>query len=253
MTNWLESEEKKKEEDALIEKLNDEKWSSLYNNLTSFFDLCKRLNTLRNSEALRIVYTSITGICYWYTIRFKDDYGDGDHIFYERVISFNYKENPERFELDVYLQEQHSHSYLTFPYKLFNAHRRYLYRKKIDIEDIINWDEEKRLHIIKWLLGELDKGIPSGNDYNMDGYLHWLNVPTESLPGKSNANPVFDYKTELDKLDKAIVLVKNTIVELNRWQMFRSDSEKRDQISRQEEKIIKIKLEILNLGKHILP
>lgn len=260
MTNWLESEEKKKEEDALKEKVRFERWSSLQgnlqNNLISFFDLCKRVNALRNCDKLKINYNGVTGINFYFITYAKRDYDAfSNYLYYERVIEFNYRENPERIELDVYFQEQYESSSSLFkePYQLFNKHPRHLYRKEINLDDVINWNEENKLNCIKWLIGELDTGkLPfSGYDDGWDSYIQWLNAPIEFLPGKSNIIPIFDFKTQLYKLEKDLGAAKETLVELDNWQLFRSDREKRNQISNQEEKIKNIKREISNLGMYI--
>lgn len=257
MTNWLESEENKRKEDSLKNRVKYDRLKSLDDNLKknliSFFDLCERVNALGKRD-IKINETGASGINFCFTVYSPDNtggYSGGTYLYYERVIKFIYREDPERLEVDVFFEEQLEQGSMRqkYPYRLYNKSGRLLYRKEINIEDIIIWDEEKKLNCIKWLIGETDTGEPfSGHKDKWKSYYHWLYAPIESLPGKSNVTPVFDYKLQLDKLEKDLISEKNTLVELNKWQLFRSEREKKNQIFDQETKIKKIESEIRYLG-----
>ena len=100
MANWLESEEKKKIEDAQERQKAFEKQkdfgNSLNNSLKNFFTFCSRVNVLKDDEKLKIEDSSIKGNFYEHIYRSYRD-NSQDIIYYEREICFYTTVNPKNY------------------------------------------------------------------------------------------------------------------------------------------------------------
>ena len=102
---------------------------------------------------------------------------------------FLYYGESEKLYLEVTLNEEVD-SQWSFKRRISGLYKRLLYSVEIDLEDIIQWEEDKMLTVIKWLLNEQDSFDNLGYSYNnfWSKYLEMHKVPVESLPGKLNDN-----------------------------------------------------------------
>lgn len=245
MSTWLESEEKKKKDNLQKEECAYKKNEYLDENLKKFYDLCKRVNGVRLSS-LDISTRAVIGkeFLVYYEDRCLHDY---IRITSKNEIQFNYVES-EGFLLDIYMNEIIDDFVYECGHK-YTKHQRLLFRKRVTIEDIINWSEEKMLNFIQWLIHESDSSQVNFNKAsNRYDYVQFLSSPTENLPGKENITVVFDIESELAKLNKELVIEKNILSDIKKWQFGRSESEKNEQLDKQNKIIYLIMGRIFNIG-----
>lgn len=180
MTNWLESEEMKFEENKKVELLkeqtkllNDQARIKTEDHLTSllkkFYDLCHRvikvkpgslmvskLKILGTNKAIIPKVTYITG---------KTKGNRYESLYHRRGINFSFL-NPDELIIDLLIESQQTGGNWEGQYSYKTEC--ILLRKKVIPQDIINWQEDKMLNTIQWLIleSELDlikESIPGEN------------------------------------------------------------------------------------------
>lgn len=191
MTNWLESEEIRKE---LEEKGNAivaneakirvqdlaEKEKILHETLILFYDLCNRVYKIKHSPTVSRLNIVGTSLYHLPTEHRKHIWGECNDCpptttHYEvtvhgfRGILFTVSES-EEINIIVYYDLQKTSTYSRYSEitktDLKNP-RRTIFRKKCLLEDISNWSEEKMLNTIRWIILEFDtfeENLPGENE-----------------------------------------------------------------------------------------
>lgn len=184
-TKWLESEEEKTalaekkrilESNAknILDKQRDEdriqKEEILKKNLGIFFNLCDRINKLDNNPYL----LSISNLKVFSKKDKKATNNWYDYYSDYREISFSITEtNQILIEIRCY-QERYRQSYLQ------ETIEKMLLSKKCLNQDILNWEEEKMISTIRWIIFQFDnikKNLPKPNE----GFIREINANNENL------------------------------------------------------------------------
>lgn len=226
MNNWLNEEERKQEIFIQHENLID-------TNLSAFYDLCIRVNKVKPGS-LSISRLKVLGNKS-FTIQENDSDGDGGRcgIWGKRGIKFSCSTS-DLILIEIYIDEYH-----------YNKDRELgdismqidsiKICKKCSYKDIFDWDEEKMLNVIKWLLLESD---------SINEYIQGKEVKSESTRHEMNL-----IKSKLSKLDNDLEDANKKLSLIEYFQIGRTKTEKANQINFQNSIINDILNEISILNK----
>jgi hypothetical protein len=173
MTNWLESEEQKKIIEENDEKnrtqIQSKKEEIIHNNLKTFYDLCDRVNKLK--YALKISRLNVTAFLhhnlpdrtetYYHSgIGFPGEYRQAT-IFVRgtREIYFSVSNNEIEITLFYNLDEHAISDNYGISYDLPQYPKKYkkeILKRYCSNQDLVNWQEEKMINTIRWIINELD-------------------------------------------------------------------------------------------------
>jgi len=257
----LESEEK-------IKKDFNKKTDILIANLKGFMDLCQRVNKVHPFSPLEINFeeTNVEGRSIKKEIRIRPcipRYDDSNYS-YEITHSINFLYVASN---DFFI-ELISRNYYGGDESIWHL----LYRKKIQIEELVSWNDENKMKLINWLNEDNEKSrtrVVNAKDFyceeywqNFDHfsaidyvqnsvhieYLRFLSIPTEYLPGKIDAIPDFDCRTHFPNIYKKLKTEENNLKIINEWQFGRIRATRINQLNEQVLKIHKLRKQIVEIG-----
>jgi hypothetical protein len=212
MTNWLEEEENKKSNLAQRNNL-------LLNSLNRFYDICRRVNKVKSGvsisefEVIGNTKRILSERIYFY---------GGDHtdeLYFKRGIRFSIWEQDEMI-LEVITRQYTYRQYIHTDDAPGNivVH----IRKKLFPKELNEWNEEKMLNLIQWLLFEIDS-------------------VRETLPGEEmeieSSSIKSSLESELSRLKKDLVLENHKLAEIEVWKFDRRREVREEQILKQKSKI----------------
>jgi len=225
MANWLEEEENKlAEEKKRIEDLKairDEKEALLNESLKEFFILCDRVNKVK--YGLEISKFEVIGA----TTSLKgpnvcSQVGYRDHSVFYKLINRGIKFHLGSIEAFTVIQESLD--------SVFHRHKEFvLFRNLTTDQSIRNWEEEKIINLIRWLLFDLD------ND-----------TVIKYMPGEEEYN----YHTQKNNLHNELNEAISKLTQCERWQLGRDSYDKYMNVNILKGKINDIKSEIESIEIH---
>jgi len=221
MTNWLENLEEEERRDSskriILDEIRAKSEDSLKNSLVPFFQLCNRVSKVKNS-ILKVRELEVTGdsIILNYPYSNENGYTNGHKLF--RYVKFDL----DSIEVFTSVCEYSDLSNKIFIYE--TGHTNFiLFRNRIAIQSINNWEEEKILNLIKWLLF----------DYDNDSVI-------EYLPGEE----IYNYNTKKYSLLEDLKEANSKLNQIQQWQFGRSSYEKYGEVNNQKDRIKKIQNEL---------